>query len=127
MTPPHVIGALADFGRSAGLDTLALGQRDSAAIRFDSGAVLRFEYYHDFLTVAMTVPCDDSAFTMRRMLAYSFPPPHSGGPVVRSGYISKSGTAIFAVRIPDSEVVLPTISAAFAALWEIVNEFGGPR
>ena len=125
MTPAHVISAIREFGRAAGLGDFSLNANDSAAVKFDSGATLRFEYCFDGLTVAMTVPCAPNPATIRRMLEYSCPAPQGGGRPVRAGYLAKAGCAIFAIRIGEESVTLPTVNAAFADLWSIIDEFGG--
>ena len=127
MTPAHVISVLRDFGRAAGIGDFSLNARDSAAVRFDSGATLRFEYCFDGLTVAMTVPCRPDPAAMRRLLEYSRPSPRGGARPVRAGYLAKTGCAVFAVRIPEEAVTAPAVNAAFADLWRIVNEFGRLR
>lgn len=127
MTPAHVISAIREFGRAAGIGEFSLNARDSAAVRFESGETLRFEYCFDGLTVAMTVPCPADPATIRRLLEYSCPPPHGGARPVRTGYLAKSGCAVFAVRIGEEAVTLPAVNAAFADLWRMANEFGGPQ
>ena len=44
---------------------------------------------------------------------------------LRTGYIAKSGRAVFAVKIADRDVTLPAVNAAFAFLWRLAMEFGG--
>ena len=45
-----------EFGRSAGLSDFALNDRGAAAISFETGAQLRFEYAFESLVVALSVP-----------------------------------------------------------------------
>lgn len=127
MTPAHVISTLREFGRAAGIGEFSLNARDSAAVRFDSGASLRFEYCFDGLTVAMTAPCQPDTATIRRLLEYAAPSPRGGVRPIRAGFMEKSGCAIFAIRIGEEAVTLPAVNAAFSELWGIVNEFGGPQ
>ncbi len=119
MIPAHVIGALREFGRSAGLGNFAFGARDSAALRIENGASLRFEYFADVLTVAMTVPCQEDAATVRKILSYSRPTARGAGYALRSGYLRKAQAAVFAYRIPGDAVTLPALDAAFSGLWQI--------
>ncbi len=127
MTPAHVISAVKEFGRSAGIGDFSLNAQGCAALNFDSGASLRFEYCYDALTVALTVPCQPDTATMRRLLEYANPSPRGGGLPLRAGYLAKSGCALFAQRISEEAVTPPAINAAFAELWRIANEFGGPQ
>lgn len=127
MTPAHVISAIREFGRSAGIGDFSLNARDAAAVRFQSGATLRFEYCFDALTVAMTVPCASDPATMKRLLQYSAPAPRGGVTPLRTGFLAKDASAVFVMRIDGEAVTLPAINAAFAELWRITDEFGGPR
>lgn len=127
MTPAHVISAIREFGRAAGIGDFSLNARDSAAVKFESGATLRFEYCFDGLTIAMTVPSGSDPATMRRLLEYAAPSQHGGIRPIRAGYFEKSGFALFAIRISEEAVTLPALNAAFEELWHIVNEFGGPQ
>lgn len=126
MIPAYIESAVAEFGRAAGLASFVFSDRGVAALRFSFGATLRFEYAMDMLMVAMTMPCANDEGTMRLILGYSKPPAH-GGQCVRAGYLAKRGEAIFAIAIPERDVTPPAINAAFATLWQIVTEFGGPQ
>ena len=53
--PTWIDSAVSAFGQSAGLGSLSLGERGVAALSFQNGLVLRFEYAFDALYVAMTV------------------------------------------------------------------------
>ena len=125
MTAPAWIGsAVGQFGRAAGLGELSLGEKGVAALKFQNGLVLRFEYAFDSLYVAMTVSARLDAGAARRLLAYSHPDARFGFRL-RTGYLAKSGRAVFAVRLAGREVTLPSINAAFAMLWRVATEFGG--
>ncbi len=127
MTPAHVISTLREFGRAAGIGDFSLNARDCAAVRFDSGAMLRFEYFGNALTIAMMTPSASDPATMRRLLEYSAPSPRGGVRPLRTGYMAKAGCAVFAYRIAEESVTLPAVNGAFAELWQIANEFGGPQ
>ena len=125
MTAPAWIDtAVNEFGKSAGLGALSLGDKGVAALSFQNGLALRLEYADDSLFVAMTVPARLDASVAGRLLGYAHPEARFGFPV-RAGYLAKSGRALFAVRLPDRDVTLPSINAAFALLWRIALEFGG--
>lgn len=125
MTAPAWIGsAVREFGRAAGLGELSLGEKGVAALTFQNGLVLRFEYAFDSLYVAMTVPARLDAGSARRLLTYSHPDARFGFRL-RTGYLAKSGRAVFAVKLAGREVTLPSINAAFSMLWRVATEFGG--
>ena len=57
MTAPAWIASLVgDFGKGAGMPGLSLNERGTAAIAFENGFGLRFEYVEGELVVAVTVP-----------------------------------------------------------------------
>ena len=122
--PAWIDSAVGEFGQSAGLGSLSLGDRGVAALSFQNGLVLRFEYAFDSLYVMMTVPARLDASAARRLLGYAHPKARFGFRL-RVGYLAKSGRAVFAVRLADRDVTLPSINAVFALLWRIALEFGG--
>jgi len=122
--PAWIDSAVGEFGRAAGLDSLSLGDRGSAALSFQNGLVLRFEYAFDSLYVAMTVPARLDASSAGRLLGYAHPDARFGFRL-RAGYLAKSGRAVFAVRLADRDVTLPSLNAVFALLWRVALEFGG--
>ena len=69
--PTWIDSAVGAFGQSAGLGALSLGERGVAALSFQNGLVLRFEYAFDSLYVAMTVPARMDAPAARRLGAPS--------------------------------------------------------
>ena len=123
-TPNWIEAAVRDFGRGAGLGNFALNERGVAAVRFENGIALRFEYALGELVVAMTVPAANTANTARRILAYSHPDARCGAKV-RVGYLARSGCAVFAVRLASADVTLPVLDTTFGALWRVATEAGG--
>ena len=116
-----------EFGRSAGLSDFALNDRGAAAVSFETGAQLRFEYAFESLVVALSFPypaADPAA--ARRLLAAAHPgarPPFK----LRAGLLERSGRALLAARFPERETTLPAVNAAFSALWRIAEDLaGGP-
>ena len=122
--PTWIDSAVSAFGQSAGLGSLSLGDRGVAALSFQNGLVLRFEYAFDALHVAMTVPARLDASAAGRLLGYAHPSARFGLRI-RTGYLAKSGRAVFAVSFADRDVTLPSVNAAFALLWRVALEFGG--
>ena len=116
-----------EFGRSAGLSDFALNDRGAAAISFETGAQLRFEYAFESLVVALSIPypASDPA-AARRLLAAAHPGARPGFKL-RAGLLEKTGRAILAARFPEREITLPAVNAAFSALWRIAEDpAGGP-
>jgi len=122
--PAWVDSVVGEFGQSAGLGRVSLGEKGVAALSFQNGLVLRFEHAFDSLFVAMTVPTRLDAASAARLLGYSHPDARFAFRL-RTGYLAKSGCALFAARLADRDVTLPAINAAFALLWRLAMEFGG--
>ena len=122
--PDWISSAVEEFGRSAGLGSLSLGQSGVAALSFQNGFGLRFEHAPDSLYVAMTVPARLDAASAARLLGYAHPDARLGARL-RTGYLAKRGCAVFVAKLADRDVTLPAINAAFAVLWRVALEFGG--
>lgn len=123
--PDWIDAAVRDFGRGAGLDSFALNERGVAALRFEDGRALGFEYANEELAVSMSAPARNDAATARRILAAAHPSAAWGGLRVRAGYLEKTGCAVFAVRLAARDVTRPALERAFAVLWRIASECGG--
>ena len=127
MTAPGWIASLVgDFGKAAGLSSLSLNGQGTAAIAFENGFGLRFEYVEGELVVAVTVPVFLDVGRTKALLSYAHHEARLGFRV-RAGYLPRSGKAVFAVRIQERDVTLPMVNQAFAVLWRIAQEFGGER
>ena len=127
MTAPGWIASLVgDFGQAAGLPSLSLNGQGTAAIAFENGFGLRFEYVEGELVVAVTVPVFLDVGRTKALLSYAHHEARLGFRV-RAGYLPRSGKAVFAVRIQERDVTLPMVNQAFAVLWRIAQEFGGER
>ncbi len=122
--PTWIESAVREFGQTAGLNALGLGERGSAAVSFDNGISLRFEYVQESLVVAVTIPARLDAQSASRLLAYAHPEARVGFRL-RTGYFARSGRAVFAVRLADRDVTVPIINSVFSTLWRIALEFGG--
>ena len=125
MTAPKWIEAVvADFGRAAGLANLALNERGAASVAFENGTKLRFEYAFDSLAVVVTVPARMSPPVARHILSYTHPAARHPFRL-RAGWLHGQSAAVFAARLADREVTLPSLNAVFAELWRIAQDFGG--
>jgi type III secretion system chaperone SycN len=124
MAPEWLNAVVRDFGRAAGADTFALNDRGAAAVTFETGVGLRFEYPGAELVVAVTVPSPANPVSLRRALSFAHPMAGSGLRI-RVGYFTRTGSIVLAVRIAERNVTLPTVNAAFATLWRAAGEIGG--
>lgn len=121
--PRWVSELLGEFGRSAGIESFELNARDAAALTFESGAVLRFEYAYDSLTVMITLPVSRDAETAKRVLRQAMPD-RRGDFRIRCGLLPKAEKAFFAIRLPHAEITLPILNAAFSTLRRLADPFG---
>lgn len=127
MTAPAWIEAVvSEFGKAAGLGTLALSERGAVALAFDNGMVLRLEYAFESLAIVLSTPVRMDPQTAARLLAYAHPGARPSFKL-RVGYLAKSGAAVFAGRLADREVTLPALNSVFGTLWRIAHEFGGAQ
>ena len=116
-----------EFGRSAGLSDFALNDRGAAAVSFETGAQLRFEYAFESLVVALSFPYPVSdPDAARRLLAAAHPGARPGFKL-RAGLQPRTGRALLVARFPEREATLPAVNAAFSALWRLSEDLaGGP-
>lgn len=121
--PFWVSEIIAEFGRSAGIDDFAFNERDVAALGFESGAMLVFEYAYSSLSVMMTVPLYNEPEVAKRVLALSMAE-RRGDFRIKTGFIARSGRAFFAIRLPHEEISLPLLNSAFSYLRRLADQFG---
>ena len=124
MAPNWVEDTIRQFARGANFDDLTLSPQGVAAIRFENGIVLRFEYFDSRLVISASIACANDERNARRILAFSHPAA-IGEFRIRSGYLAKTGRAIFVVMLEEREVGLPALNGAFTALWKTALEIGG--
>ncbi len=122
--PTWIESAVKEFGLTAGLKTLDLGDGGSAAVSFDNGISLAFEYVRDALVVSVTIPARLDPGAASRLLAYAHPDARAAFRL-RTGYLERGGRALFAISLADRDVTVPVISSAFSSLWRVALEFGG--
>jgi type III secretion system chaperone SycN len=124
MVPPHWMNeVIAEFGRSAGIDGFAFGPNATAALGFESGASLVFEYAYSSLIVMMTVPVALDSSVAEKALKFVMPE-RRGEFRIKAGFLSEKGRVFFAVRLPHDEVTLPVINSAFSYLRRLADQFG---
>ena len=120
MAPIWMNAVIGDFGRAAGLGSLALNDRGAAVLKFENGASLRLEYTGAELVMAITIQARD----VKRLLSLSHPKARFGLRV-RTGIMQKTREAVMAVRLAERDVTLPHVNAAFDLLWRLSGEIGG--
>lgn len=124
MAPPHWMNeVLAEFGRSAGIDGFSFGANATAALGFESGASLVFEYAYSSLVVMMSVPVPADSQIAAKALQFVMPE-RRGDFRVKAGVLLEKGRVFFAVRLPHDEVSLPVINSAFSHLRRLADQFG---
>lgn len=124
MVPPHWMNeVIAEFGRSAGIDGFSFGANATAALGFESGASLVFEYAYSSLIVMMTVPVALDSSVAEKVLKFAMPE-RRGEFRIKAGFLSEKGRVFFAVRLPHDEVTLPVINSAFSYLRRLADQFG---
>ena len=124
MVPPHWMNdVIAEFGRSAGIDGFSFGANATAALGFESGASLVFEYAYSSLIVMMTVPVALDSSVAEKALKFVMPE-RRGEFRIKAGFLSEKGRVFFAVRLPHDEVTLPVINSAFSHLRRLADQFG---
>lgn len=123
MPPGWMQEVIAEFGRAAGIENFAFNERNTAALSFESGATLVFEYAYSSLTVMMTVPVVVDSSTAAKALSFAVPE-RRGEFRIKTGFFQKAGRVFFAVRLPHDEVSLPVVNSAFSYLRRIADQFG---
>ena len=127
MTAPVWIDALVrDFGRGAGIENFSLGERNAAAVSFENGRTLRFEWTHGVLAIEVAAPAAPSPATMKRLLAFAHPAAVRGARI-RAGWLPKRQAAVLAMLLAERDATLPAVNGAFDALWRAADEIGGGR
>jgi type III secretion system chaperone SycN len=114
---------IAEFGRAAGIEGFAFGPNATAALGFESGASLVFEYAYSSLIVMMTVPVTLDYSVAEKALKFVMPE-RRGEFRIKAGFLAEKGKVFFAVRLPHEEVTLPVLNSAFSYLRRLADQFG---
>ena len=122
MTPAWLNDIVREFGSGMGLKDFALNADGAAALRFENGVGLRFEYAMDFLSLSMSVESPQDAASVKLLLTAS-DPLRRGAFTVRTGIAGNPPRAVFTVRLEPSEVTLGNLDAAMAELWRATENF----
>lgn len=125
MNAPHWVNDIIhEFGQTIGLESFALNDRDSVALRFEHGAMLIFEYAYASLIVMLTMNVI-SDLEMTKHLLSLVTPERRGDFRMKSGIFTKKQRAFVAIRLPHEEISLPIVNAAVAYLRRFADQVGG--
>ena len=120
---PHWLAeTMRSFGESLGLQHFAFGERNVAAMTFETGVALRFEYAYETLSVMLVVPTRGETAAIKRLLGYAHPALR-GRVTVRTGYSAEKGQTFLVAKLPVAEVSLPMLNAALEDLWRLAEDF----
>ena len=122
MTPAWLNGIVREFASGRGLRDFALNDDGAAALRFENGVGLRFEYAMDFLSLSMSVESPQDAAAVKLLLTAS-DPMRRGAFAIRTGITGKPPRAVFTIRLEPAEVTLGNLDAAMAELWRATENF----
>jgi len=122
VTPAWLNDIVCEFASGMGLKDFALNADGVAALRFENGIVLRFEYAMDFLSLSMSVESPQDAASVKLMLTAS-DPLRRGAFAVRTGTAGNPPRAVFTVRLEPAEVTLGNLDVAMAELWRATENF----
>ena len=122
MTPAWLNGIIREFASGMGLKDFALNADGAAALRFENGVGLRFEYAMDFLTLSMHLDSPHDAAAVKLLLSAS-DPLRRGEFAIRTGIAADPQRAVFAIRLEPAEVTLGNLDAAVSELWRATENF----
>ena len=115
--PAWLNDTLTDFGRQMGLNHLAFNDRGAAALRFENGLRLAFEYAPGILTISIQLPMQSSRRSLQMLLAQAHPMA-GAGLRIRAFYLEHSEHGAIAVAVPEGQVTVNVIETIFRSLWE---------
>ncbi len=122
--PQWLDDVVSEFGRSAGIQGLALGERGIAALAGDNGTTLLFEYDYPRLTMMMTVEVQKTSEIAQKVLALVVPGRNERF-TVRAGLMPHSDKAFFATLLEHEMLTQPTLMEVFTTLRRLADRFVG--
>ena len=120
--PKWLNQVLQQFGEGIDIHNFGLNDQGAASLLFETGSSLRFEYAFESLVIAMTIPAPQDPELMKRLLSYAQPELRPQFKL-RTGYLTKSSSALLAARLTEREVTLPAINSVFTELWRLEEDF----
>lgn len=122
--PQWLDGIITEFGNSAGIHNLTLGEKGVASLAGENGRVFSFEYSYPNLVVMMTVPVSKNEEVAKKVLLLS-EPSRQGKYLVRTGFMPHGLRAFFAVVAQQDSLSLPALSEIFRELRRLSDRFMG--
>ena len=122
MTPAWLNDIVREFASGMGLKDFSLNADGAAALRFENGTGLRFEYAMDFFSLSMSVESPQDVAAVKLLLSAS-DPLRRGAFAVRTGTAGNPPRAVFTVRLEPAAVTLGNLDAAMAELWRATENF----
>ena len=123
MSAPKWLNAvLQEFGEGIYLKNFGFNRSNAAAIRFETGVSLRFEYALESLVMAMQIPIVQGAEAMKTLLKYAQPERRPSFRL-RVAYLEKADSALMAAIIPERDANLAAVNSVFNELWLLAEDF----
>ena len=123
MSAPKWLNAvLQEFGEGIYLKNFGFNRSNAAAIRFETGVSLRFEYALESLVMTMQVPIVQGAEAMKTLLKYAQPERRPSFRL-RVAYLEKADSALMAAIIPERDANLAAVNSVFNELWLLAEDF----
>ena len=119
MIPTWLNETVQAFGRQMHLTRFALNERGVAGVRFENGLAFRLEYANESLLVSVAFAVLPEAPILQRVLMQAHPDAARGGSPVRAAYLSRTGEALLVLRLPERDVTVTVLEAAFRRLWTL--------
>ena len=123
MTPDWLNDSVQAFGRQMGLREFRLRENGAAGATFENGRALRLEYADGALALSVGVPAEAADESMRRLLTLAHPSAQQG-PRLRACRLKRTGEALLVLRLPEREVTVTALEAAFRLLWSAADRLG---
>lgn len=123
MTPEWLNESVKAFGRQMGLQSLRLGERDAAGVRFENGYELKLEFVRGYLELLLTFPAESGGEGVRRLLSAAHPDARTGIKL-RAGLFASSGRAFLHTRMAEREVAVDALERVFRELWKAALSVG---
>ena len=123
MSAPKWLNAvLQEFGEGIYLKNFGFNRANAAAIRFETGVSLRFEYALESLVMTMQIPIVQGGEVMKSLLKYAQPERRPSFRL-RVAYLEKADSAIMAAIIPERDANLAAVNSVFNELWLLAEDF----
>lgn len=116
MIPEWLNDTVRSFGHQLGLRSFELNDRGAAAVRFENGNSIRFEYANDSLLISAGVPMSATEENIKSLLTAVHPAARHVTRL-RAAYLERAGEAVYVARIPERDVNVTGIETVFRELF----------